>query len=392
MSGMWGTAATALALLAVGCGRSAGNGSAGNKTTGSALARTPSVCEPTLPDSRFAYADGAAPGADRFPPSTEGTVAFSDNTPADNRITNAGATLGRVLFYDTRLSANDRVSCASCHRQEFGFGDTARFSAGIGGRPTPRRAMGLANARFNAFGKFFWDQRAPSLESQVLVPIADTNEMAMPLDSLEHKLASVPRYPALFTEAFGSPRVTRDGVARALAQFVRSLVSAGSRFDAMFATGGAPDTARLTTREREGLRLFHAAGCAGCHRTIAQFADKPSNTGLDDVPADTGAGGGRFKPASLRNIAVRPPYMHDGRFRTLRQVVEFYNAGVTANRNLDERLLDVDRSPRRLGLDSAQVGSLVAFLEALTDTVFLYAPQFADPFPCHRPAERAGLR
>jgi cytochrome c peroxidase len=288
-----------------------------------------------------------------------------------------------VLFYDTRLSANNRVSCGSCHHQEFGFGDTARFPVGLKGEPSRRHAMALANARFNDYGRFFWDERAASLEEQVLVPITDTLEMGMSLDSLERKLGATKSYRALFAAAFGSPLITRDGIAKALAQFVRSLVSSESLLDAVFATGGAPDLGRLTPEEYEGLRLFHATGCHNCHRTIIQFADRANNIGLDREPVDSGAGGGRFKPPSLRNVAVRPPYMHDGRFRTLREVVEFYSTGVQPARDLDPRLRNADGTPRRLGLNSAEIGALVAFLETLTDTAFLEAARFADPFPCH---------
>jgi len=365
-----------LALLTAACGRA----------TSDRRAEAPAVCEPALPDPRFRYSDADAPIPRHFLASTEGTVAFADNTPRDNPITNAGATLGRVLFYDTRLSADDRVSCAGCHRQEFGFGDTARFSAGLRGKRQRRHTMALANARFNDHGRFFWDERATSLEAQVLVPITDTLELGLPLEALERKLAATSTYPALFTAAFGSPAPTRERIALALAQFVRSLVSAGSRFDAAFATGGAPDLGRLTSEEREGLRLFHALGCAGCHRTIAQFADKANNNGLDPegvAGSDTGAGGRRFKPPALRNVAVRPPYMHDGRFRTLPEVVRFYSDGVRPSTGLDPRMRNPDGTPRRLGLDSAKVGALVAFLEALTDTTFLHARRFADPFPCH---------
>jgi cytochrome c peroxidase len=365
-----------LALLAAACG----------PATGGRRVEAPTVCEPALPNPRFQYSDADAPVPRHFLASTEGAVTLADNTPRDNPITNAGATLGRVLFYDTRLSADDRVSCASCHRQQFGFGDTARFSAGLGGRRPRRRTMALANARFNDHGRFFWDERAAALEAQVLVPITDTLELGLPLEALERKLAATSTYPALFTAAFGSPAITRERVAKALAQFVRSLISAGSRFDAAFATGGAPDLGRLTSEEREGLRLFHTLGCANCHRTIAQFADKANNNGLDPEGApwaDTGAGGGRFKPPGLRNVAVRPPYMHDGRFRTLPQVVRFYSERVRPSPGLDPRLRNADGTARRLGLDSAQVGVLVAFLEALTDTAFLHAVRFADPFPCH---------
>lgn len=355
---------------------------------GCACGRAPSSrsaapeCEPQLPASSYPYSEADAPVPPHFLGSTAGTVAFADHTPPENRISNAGATLGRVLFYDVRLSGDGRIACASCHRQSFGFGDTARFSRGAHGRRAARRTMALANARFNAAGRYFWDERAPTLEALVLQVLADTAEMGTETRELEHRLTATKFYPPLFAAAYGSPDVTGPRIARALAQFVRALVSSRSRLDAVFATGGAPDLSRLTILEREGLSLFGAAGCVNCHRTIAHFADQASNTGLDSLPADTGAGGGRFKPPSLRNVAVRPPYMHDGRFATLRQVVAFYSRGVHASPGLDPRLLGRDGTPKRLHLTDRQVEALVAFLAALTDSTFLQAEKFGNPFPC----------
>ena len=367
----------ALALLLAACGGSAED---------TALrAAGPPLCEPVLPAMRYGYSDADAPIPRHFLASAPGTVAFTDNSPPENPITNPGATLGRVLFYDVRLSADDRIACASCHRQALGFGDTVRFSRGFDGRHAARRTMALANARFYEYGRFFWDERASSLEALILHPIQDTLEMGMELDSLARKLGATSYYPGLFTAAFGSPDVTSDRIAFALAQFVRSLVSAESRFDAVFATGGAPDYALLSELEREGLRIFNdasGAGCVNCHRTIAQVADQANNIGLDVVSADTGAGGGRFKPPSLRNVAVRPPYMHDGRFATLREVVEFYDSGIEDSPDLDPRLRAPDGSPRRLHLTAAQRDALVAFLNTLTDFSFLKAERFSDPFPC----------
>jgi cytochrome c peroxidase len=350
----------------------------------------PRLCAPTLPATLYGYSDLDAPIPPHFLSSSAGTVRFTDNTSPTNPITNAGATLGRVLFHDVRLSVDLRVACASCHRQTFGFGDTVQFSPGFRGRHLARKTMALANARFNPSGRFFWDERAPTLEIQVLQPIQDRREMAMPLETLERRLAGTPFYPPLFAAAFGSPEVTRDRIALALAQFVRSLVSAGSRFDAVFATGGAPDTLQLRESERHGLRVFVAAGCVNCHRTIAHVADRANNIGLDSLPADSGAGQGRFKPPSLRNIAVRPPYMHDGRFSTLREVVEFYDQGVLDGPQLDPRLRAPDGSPKRLRLSRVDIDALIAFLEALTDSVFLAADQFTDPFRCSEQSHAPG--
>lgn len=365
--------ALAALVIVVGCDAS----SIGDRVT----ADTVALCAPLLPELSYGYSDAAAPLPQHFRTSPAGTVVFSDNTPPGNEITNAGATLGRVLFYDPRLSANDRVSCASCHHQSLGFGDTLRASPGVAGTRS-RKTMALANARFNAQGRFLWDERAPSLEAQVLMPIQDTVEMGMDLAVLEAKLSAESFYRRLFAAAFGSPEVTSEGISSALAQFVRSLISSKSRFDAVFATGGAPDYSLLSPQEREGERLFHSQGCVNCHRTITQFADKASNTGLDRTPADDGAGLATFKPPSLRNVAVRQPYMHDGRFGTLREVVEFYDRGVQDSRDLDLRLRDGDGAPRHLGLSPQQVDALVAFLEALTDSTFLSAAEFANPFPC----------
>lgn len=346
-------------------------------------AATAALCDPVLPVVMHGYSPEDAPLPSHFISSPAGTVVFSDNQAGRTPITNAGATLGRVLFHDTRLSADNRTSCASCHRQEFGFGDTVA-TGHITRDHLPRRTMALANARFNASGRFFWDERAPSLEAQVLVPIQDSLELGSELAALEQELSAQPYYARLFAAAFGSPEVTREGIASALAQFVRSLISSHSRFDAVFATGGAPDYSLLTPREQEGMELFNTVGCVNCHRTVTQFADQASNTGLDQAPRDTGAGSGRFKPASLRNIAVRPPYMHDGRFRTLEQVVEFYDHQVRDSPGLDPRLRAPDGPVRRLGLSHDQTMALVAFLETLTDSAFLKAEKFSDPFPCHR--------
>ena len=340
------------------------------------------LCSPVLPALPSRYSEPDAPIPRHFVAGAVGTVILVDNTPASNRTTNLGATLGRVLFYDPRLSADNRIACASCHHQSLGFGDTTRFSAGVRGTPLTRHTMALANARFYRYG-FGWDGRGASLEAQVLRPIADSIEMGMALDTLERKLTATTYYPGLFAAAFGSPAITRDRIAAALAQFVRSLLSAQSRFDAVFASGGPPSYSRLTPHELDGFRIFNASGCLNCHRTTAQIGDTVHNIGLDSLVADTGAGQARFRAASLRNVAVRPPYMHDGRFATLRQVVEFYDKGIRANPSLDVRLRGVDGQPRRLRLTATQIDDLIAFLGTLTDSSFLHTTKFSDPFPCH---------
>jgi cytochrome c peroxidase len=339
---------------------------------------------PVLPATALAYSDATHPLPAFYSAANGagGSVIAADNTPADNAITDDGATLGRVLFYDRRLSVNDRVSCSSCHIQSKGFGDTLRLSAGFAGGFTARHAMGLTNARFYQRGHFFWDERAATLEAQVLQPIQNSVEMGMTLDNLVTKLSVTSYYPALFTRAFGTPGVTADRVARALAQFVRSLTSYHAKFDQGFASAPPNFAAVLTPQELAGQQIFTGVGgCAACHGTNANISDNIHNNGLDAIVSDTGAGGGRFKAPSLRNVAVRPPYMHDGRFTSLAQVVEHYNSGVQASATLDQRLRGPNGVPKRLNLTQAEKDALVAFLGTLTDSTFLKDPRLSSPFP-----------
>lgn len=343
---------------------------------------------PVLRASPAAYSDARVPLPRHWSQGAgggAGSAIGADNMPASNVTTDAGATLGRVLFYDRRLSANDRVSCASCHQQQFAFSDTARLSRGFQGALTGRHSMGLTNARFYNGGRFFWDERAATLEAQVLQPIQDATEMGLPLEQMQAKLALTTFYPALFEAAFGSREITGERVARALSQFVRSLVSTNSRLDRAFGPNGNPNFAgTFTAQELLGQELYTGrAGCARCHGTTAHIGDAVHNTGLDATITDVGAGNGRFKSPSLRNVEVRAPYMHDGRFRTLEQVVDFYDRGVQASPGLDPRLRagpGPNAPPLRLNLTLDERNALVAFLKTLTDRSFLTDPRFADPF------------
>ena len=226
--------------------------------------------------------------------------------------------------------------------------------------------MSLTYARYYARGRFFWDERSASLEAQVLEPIQDPIEMGLSLDAMREKLARVPFYRPLFESAFGTSAVTVDRVARALAQFVRALVSAGAPYDQARAAGrpGSPEfTARLSAPVRLGHRLIVTA------------------------PGDPGANDGRFKAPSLRNVAARAPYMHDGRFGSLREVIEHYDRRVEPSRFLDMTLLDRRLvvtggpiRPVRLQLTNREIDGLVAFLRTLTDDAFLSDPRFSNPF------------
>lgn len=358
--------------------------------------------EPVLPSPPYDYFlqlpayffNPAVPGSP-----TQIAVIDHDNTPGSNPTTNAGAALGRVLFYDRNLSLNRTVACASCHGQSGGFSDPRTLSVGFDGGTTRRHSMGLTNARFYQRGRAFWDERAATLEDQALMPIQDAVEMGMTLGELETRLASISYYPALFDAAFGDPAISSERVGRAIAQFVRSLVSITSRYDqgrAQVANFKQPFP-NFTPQENQGKTLFltspqaNGAGCGGCHATEAFVNDQngPINNGLDaNTNVDQGAFEtfgtpnfrGSFKVPSLRNIGVRAPFMHDGRFATLAQVVEHYNSGVQPHPNLDPRLRLPNGNPIRLNLTQAQKNALVAFMNTLTDPAFLADPRYSDPF------------
>ena len=327
---------------------------------------------PELPNTLFNYANPALP--DHF---DRANIVAADTTPANNPITNAGATLGRVLFYDKKLSINNTISCASCHKQAEGFSDSARLSVGFAGGLTGRHSMGLSNARYYQTNRFFWDERANGLEEQVLQPIQDSVEMGMNLNILVNKLAQYDYYQTLFQQAFDSTAVTRDRISRALAQFIRAMVSYESKYD----IGVSTNFRNFTAQEEAGRQLFNSnvTRCNDCHTTDLQIMTQARNNGLDATTTDEGAGDGRFKSPSLRNIAIRPPYMHDGRFSTLQEVVSFYNSGVQNNPNLDNRLRRNGQAIR-MNLSVNEQAQLVAFMETLTDDSLITDARFSDPF------------
>lgn len=343
-----------------------------------------------LPDSYFNY-EGTAILPNHL---DDNDVRDEDNTPNNNQITNAGATLGRVLFYDPKLSANNTTSCASCHGQEVGFSDENAFSVGFEGGLTGRNSMGIANARFYENGRFFWDERAATLEDQVLMPIQDHIEMGLTLEELVNRVAEEDYYEVLFRHAFGDGNVTSNRISLALSQFVRSVVSFNSKYDEGLAQGGNNNNLpNFTNQENQGLRLFNQLNCDNCHRTELFVGDEARNNGLDAVLTDIGLGAvtgnandnGKFKVPSLRNIELTAPYMHDGRFATLEEVVEFYNSGVQNSPTLDNRLRGGggggnNGQPRRLNLSDAEKAALVAFMRTLTDETLATDEKYSDPF------------
>lgn len=334
---------------------------------GTALAAPPKV--PSLPAQTAGYVQYALANLPQH--YLDGASAL-DNTPADNITSDAGATLGRTLFYDKRLSHDNSTACASCHQQSKGFSDANQFSAGIDGQLTTRHSPGLTNATFYASGRMFWDERAESLEDQALMPIQSPTEMGSTLNEVVAKLSQTAFYPTLFQAAFGTPEVTPDRIAKAVGQFERTMVSYNSKYDA-YLNGQAT----LSPAEAAGEALFNGtARCSACHSGPAQIGDDPRNVGLDATITDPGAGDGRFKTPSLRNVAVRGRFMHDGRFSSLDQVVQFYSSQVQDTPLLDPRL----RDPVQLNLTAEQISDIVAFLNTLTDNSFLTNQLFSDPF------------
>lgn len=297
--------------------------------------------------------------------------------PRDNPLIEERVRLGRRLFHETALSADRSIACASCHAPDSGFSDPRRFSPGIHGRPGTRQSMALLNLAWKR--EFFWDGRAGSLRQQVLMPIQDSNEMAETLDSVVAKLSAQPEYPALFAQAFGTPRIDAGRIALALEQYVLTLTHHRSRFDLSL-----QGKATLTDPERRGLELFmteneprmgqRGADCFHCHGgplfTDHQFHDN----GLDRAPSDPGrarvtgrdSDRGKFVTPTLRDIARTAPYMHDGRFRTLEEVVRHYSEGVQASPNLDPNL--AKHPPGGLHLSSGDQAALVAFLKTLSES------------------------
>ncbi|HAW78307.1 MAG TPA: cytochrome-c peroxidase, partial [Balneola sp.] len=189
-----------------------------------------------IPASAYNYSDIDVPDFFDLQPNTE-----QDNTPNDNAVTDWGATLGRVLFYDKILSSNNTISCSSCHLQESSFSDPDQFSAGFEGGLTGRNSMGISNAMYYENGHFFWDERAATLEEQVLMPIQDEVEMGLTLTELVSKVGQQPYYPVLFEQVYGDNEVTPDRISKALAQFVRSIVSYQSKYDVGRAQVNNPD-------------------------------------------------------------------------------------------------------------------------------------------------------
>lgn len=328
-----------------------------------------------------------------------------DNT-GSNSITDKGATLGRVLFYDKILSVDNTVSCASCHKQQFAFGDNLRASEGVNGT-TGRHSMRLVNARFGDEANFFWDERASSLEVQTTMPIQDHGEMGYSgedgdpsLADLLVKMAETDYYPALFHYVFGSEDITEEKMQLAMAQFIRSIQSFDSKFDVgrananndnqPFSNFTADENAGKTlfiqrpTFDPSGMRTAGGAGCATCHR-IPEFDIDPDsrNNGVIGSfagPADTEV----TRSPTLRDLTnpsgdLNGMLMHNANFGALQGVIAHYNSIPVNNSNLDPRLRPLGNL-QRLNLTTAERAQLVAFLNTLTGQNVYTNEKWSDPF------------
>lgn len=323
-----------------------------------------------------------------------GVFANFDNTPSDNMITNEGATLGRVLFYDVALSRNRSVSCASCHAPNEAFSDPSIFSTGFDGRQTDVHSMRLANARFYEGGSFFWDKRAATLEDQTTQPIQNELEMGFDashggMNTIIARLDSIDYYRELFELAFGDDEITEDRIQKSLAQFIRSIISVSSRFDEAYAdvydeqapgNGIGIPFPDFTPAENRGKNLFLAppanggAGCAGCHI--------PPTFSLDETSLSNGLDAGEttvFKSPSLKTIENQQRFMHDGRFSSLSEVIEHYNSGIQEGPALDNRLRP-GGTVMRLNFTATEKSDMLAFLLTLQDRDAMNADKYSNPF------------
>lgn len=270
--------------------------------------------------------------------------------------------LGRNLFFDARLSVDGTVSCATCHDPLSAFSLSERFATGVRGQVGHRKPPTIINAGYSRAQ--FWDARVATLEEQAAGPLMNPAEMGMSPASVVSILTGIPGYRPLFEKAFGDPGVSLARVTEAIATFERTVVSGNSAYDRFL----AGDRGALSPEQSRGIAVFREGRCNACHEGKAFSNGALANLGVgtDKPGADPGRFAitheeqdwGRFKTPGLRDVALRGPYMHDGSLKTLEEVVEFYDRGGIANRNLDNRI-------RPLHLTAAKKADLVAFLRAL---------------------------
>ena len=314
--------------------------------------------------------------------------------PSDNPMTIEGVELGRYLFYETKLSGDNSMSCASCHALNRSFSDSNQFSVGIDGLYGSRHSMALINLGWDDF--FTWDGRASSIEEQILEPVPNPVEMHQEWKSAVLKLNSDVNYRNRFFRAFGEGGIDSNKVSKAIAQFIRTMISSSSKYDVMYKYENAlPLTSyeqsilqNIDTEEWGGYDLFkslNGADCFHCHNGPLMRVKKFSNNGLDATFTDLGRGGvtgnnndnGKFKVPTLRNIEYTAPYMHDGRFATLDEVIEHYSSGIHVSSTIDP-LIEFS-SQGGVQLDAQEKYLLKKFLLTLSDDSFINNPNFMNP-------------
>ena len=316
------------------------------------------------------------------------------------RRANHKATLGRVLFYDNNLSINDAVSCASCHKQELAFADDVAFSEGFDGEITTRNSLPLGNTIGfeTSYGGSFaveralfsWDEANEDISTQSLAAITSTIEMGLNMNQLISKLNKEEHYKILFKKAYGDDNVMSHRVLESIEEFVNGIVSSNSKFDkaSMNAHGNLfSDFPTFSAEENRG-KAIYMNNCASCHSQDHQFTEvAKANNGLDLVYEDKGVGdrtlrsadNGVFKVPFLRNIELTGPYMHDGRFETLDEVIDHYSDGIQNHQNLDSKL-KVGNSAVKMNFSAADKAALKAYLLTLTDQEMIADVKFSDPF------------
>lgn len=314
--------------------------------------------------------------------------------PLDNPLTIEGVELGRRLFYEKRLSGDNSLSCGGCHFAAFGFSDPNRYSKGIDGTEGNRNSMALVNLGYQKF--FFWDGRAKSIEEQILEPVPNPVEMHQSWKNAILKLNADKRYRKEFYTAFGTDQIDEYTVAKAIAQFLRTLISGESKYDILYKqTNGFTLSsseqliyAQISNEEKAGYDLFlslNGGDCVHCHTGPLMQVNIFANNGLDATFTDQGRGAvtgkaqdmGMFKVPSLRNIELTAPYMHDGRFQTLDEVIEHYSSGIVMSPTISPTMEFANQGG--VQLDAFEKGLIKKFLLTLTDEKFFKNPKFAPP-------------
>lgn len=299
--------------------------------------------------------------------------------------------LGRMLFHDPILNSDSTISCASCHQQKSAFSDRGKkFSSGIDGFKTRRNTQPLFNLEWNS--KMFWDGRANTIEEQVFHPVRDLNEMGLSWELAANRLNRSKRYKPIFQQFYPNQQIDSIMIAEMIGQFERTLVSNNSKYDSVLL-----GLTKFTEDEAEGFVIVNdqsMGNCFHCHNTDGnavgtsglfanngldtnKFANSYTDKGLGETTKNI-ADNGRFKIPSFRNLLFTSPYMHDGRFETLEQVIEFYSSGINQSANLDHKIAHAEKGGMNLTAKEQQ--QIIAFLKTLTDYNFVNDPKFSNPF------------